>query len=386
MLSQRVRTLEPSATLVVNSLRLELQAEGRRVFNFGAGEPDFPTPDFIVEAGVRALRGGWTRYTAVAGVPELRGAIAENLQHTHGVRVGADEVIVTSGAKQALWEFLQTLLDPGDEVLLPAPYWVSYPDMIRLADGIPTIVPCTRETHYRATPELLGRYVTPRTVGLILNSPNNPTGVVYDAAQCAALVAFAEAHDLWILSDEIYDRFVFDGVFASPLSERTRARVTVVNGVSKSYSMTGWRIGWAIGPRAIIEGMGRVQGHCSSNPAAVSQAAALAAVTARDDPFVPAALASYRTRRARVLELLAGVPGISVAPPGGAFYVFLDLDERLAPGETSTGFCRALLEHAGVALVPGEAFGAPRGARLSYACSLEEIDEGLAALRSYLVS
>lgn len=392
MQSQRVRTIEPSATFAVNNLRLKLQAEGRTVFNFGAGEPDFDTPKFIVEAAIEALHAGWTRYTPVAGVMELRAAVADEIARTRGVTVEPEQVIITSGAKQACAELFQCKLDPGDEILLPAPYWVSYPDMIRLTDGIPVVVPTTREQGYRVTPELLEQFVTPRTSGLLINSPNNPTGAVYSASEMEALVAFAESHDLWILSDEIYDRFIYEGEFTSPASFSGAGkqgsgldRTVIIGGASKAFAMTGWRIGWAVGDRETIGGMSRLQGHIASNPAAVSQAATLAALRA-DPSFLDEPLAHYAARRRRAMQLLDEIPGVEYLAPHGAFYLFLDFSALLGRDgrpDTAGELCQDLLEKKGVALVPGEAFGDPTGARLSYSCAIEDLEGGIGALGEY---
>ena len=391
MLSQRVRTMEPSATLAVNALRLKLQAEGRRIINFSVGEPDFPTPEFVCDAAARAVRDGWTRYTPTAGVPELRQLVAQKTGEFRGVEVAPEEVVITVGAKQACANIILALVDRGDEVLMPAPYWVSYPEMIRLAEGIPVAVASRREDGYRVSPEQLEEHLTPRTVGWILNSPSNPTGSVYSATQIEALVEFSERHDLWILSDEIYDRFVYEGEFASPLSGPGRKRTLLANGLSKTYAMTGWRIGWAIADRETISALSRLQGHTTSNAAAVSQAAAIAALQATDDQFLNGMVAEFARRRSRALQLLGEIPGLEVHPPEGAFYIYLDFKELLAGAtppaslpRTSKELCSHLLEKAGIALVPGEAFGAPLSARLSYACSMEDLEAGITALRQVI--
>lgn len=389
MLSQRVRTLAPSATIAVNNLRLELERQGREVFNFSVGEPDFATPDFVCRAAADAVERGWTKYTSAAGVPELRQAIARHAGAMRGESIAPDEVIVTCGAKHACAAVLLARVDPGDEVLLPAPFWVSYPEMIRLADGIPVVVPTRRRDGYRVTPDLLEPHMTPRTVGIIVNSPGNPTGAVAARADVDALVRFADAHDLWILSDEIYDQFIYEGTLASPFSGAGRPRTTLVGGVSKTCAMTGWRIGWAIGQRDFVGALTRLQEHTTSNAAAVSQAAALAALAAPDASFLAGMREEFRLRRGRALELLAEVPGLGFAPPAGAFYVFIDLSEVLGRGalpRTAQEFCTRLLEEAGVALVPGEPFGDPSGARLSYACSIDHLTGGIRRLGEWIAA
>lgn len=386
MLSQRVRTIEASATLAMNAALGKLRAEGRPVINFSVGEPDFDTPAFIREAAKRAIDAGATRYTAVEGTPELRAAVAEWSGATRGEKIRPEEVIITSGAKQAIAEALTALCDPGDEVLLPAPYWVSYPDEIRLTDAIPVVVTPPAESQFRLTPEALEPHVTPRTVGIIVNSPSNPTGAVLDREEMTALVRFAEDHDLWILSDEIYERFVFEGEFSSPFTGAGRPRTIVVSGLSKSFAMTGWRIGWAIGAPALIAGISRLQGHIASNACSVSQAAALAAVRQPTHPDLEAMLAAFAERRARALEILAGIDGLSCVHPQGAFYLFVDLRAVLgsAGPEGGAAFCQELLVERGVATVSGDAFGLPGWARISTARPLAEIERGLDLIAKHL--
>lgn len=386
MLSQRVRTIEPSATLGMNAIIGRLRAEGRDILNFSVGEPDFDTPAFIREAGKRAIDEGRTRYTPVPGTPELRAAVADFVGRTRGESVQSEEVIITSGAKQALSNALLCLCDPGDEVLLPAPYWVSYPDEIRLAEATPVIVTPPAETGFRISPETLAPYVTPRTTGLILNSPSNPTGVVLSREEIAALVRFAEENELWILSDEIYERFIFEGEFSSPFSGAGRARTIVVSGLSKSFAMTGWRIGWAVGDADLVRGMSRLQGHTASNACSVSQYAALEAVGNVDHPDLAAMLETFADRRRRALEILEGIDGLGHLRPEGAFYLLVDLRAAIegGRGESSEALCEQLLADEGVAMVPGEGFGIPGWARLSYARSIEDIERGLGSLASFL--
>lgn len=388
MLSQRVRVIEPSATFAVNNLRLKLQSEGKRIVNFGAGEPDFDTPGFITEAGIQALRDGWTRYTPVAGVPDLRAAVAAKTSESRGVSIDPKQVIITSGAKQACAELMLARVDPGDEVLLPAPYWVSYPEMVRLAEGIPVVVPTNVASAYKVTAAQLEQFVTPRTVGLVLNTPSNPTGAVYSSDEIDELIAFAETHDLWIMSDEIYDRFVYEGEFASPYRAGAgEQRTILISGVSKTYAMTGWRIGWAIADEETVAGMGRLQGHTASNAAAASQAAALAGVAATDESFLDEMIEAYRMRRARAIEMLEQIPGIRFPHPAGSFYIFLDLGEILGrPGgpQNASEFCQQVLAEHGVAMVPGEGFGDPQGARISYCCSIDEVEAGIGALHQFV--
>lgn len=384
MLSQRVRTIEPSATLGLNAIIQKLRAEGRDIVNFSVGEPDFDTPEFIRAAGIAAIEGGQTRYTPVPGTPDLRRAVAEFVGAERGVEVAPEEVVICSGAKQALTEAFLALCDPGDEVLLPAPYWVSYPDEIRLAEATPVVVTPPEESRFRITPEHLEPHVTPRTAGLIINSPSNPTGILYDAEEIAALVDFAEAHDLWIISDEIYERFVFSGSLASPFSGKGRERTILISGLSKSFACTGWRLGWAVGDPSIIGGMSRLQGHTASNACTISQYAALAAVREPRHPDLDAMIEAFAERREVALKRLGEIEGLDTVNPEGAFYLYVDFRRFLASGEATTSFCETLLDEKGVATVPGEAFGTPGWVRLSYARSIEEIERGISLIADHL--
>lgn len=389
MISQRVRTIEPSVTLQINSLRLALQSEGKRVYNFGVGEPDSDTPEFVRRAAQRAVDEGWTRYTPVPGSPQLRQAVARGVCETRHVDVDSSQVLITGGAKQALAEFFLARVDPGDEVILPAPYWVSYPEMIRLAEGTVVVAPTEPSSGYRPRAAQLETLVTPRTVGLVLNSPGNPTGAVYTEEVILELVEFARRHDLWIVSDEIYENFTFDAPFVSVFALAPE-RTTLIDGVSKSFAMTGWRIGWAVSTdKDLVAGMGRLQAHTASNAAAVSQAAAIAALDSEEgSAFLDETRREYRARRDFVVKRLGAIPNLGFFRPEGAFYAFMDLQPFLGRAglpSTSAELCHQLLDRRGVALVPGEAFGAPGGARLSFACSMQELEEGIDALEKGLV-
>lgn len=386
MLSQRVREIKPAATLEMNSRRLELAAGGQRIINFSVGEPDFPTPDFICEAAKRAIDDGWTRYTPVAGVPELRQAIADVTAKSRGVDVSPDQVIVTAGAKQAVSSVLLAQVDRGDEVLVPTPYWVSYPEMIRACEGTPIYVHGDPERAFKVTPSHLEPKVSPRTVGLILNTPNNPTGAVYSAEELAALIEFARANDLWILSDEIYEAFTYGVPFASAYGLDSVDQVILVHGLSKTFAMTGWRIGWAVADPRLIGVLTRFQSHTSSNAVAVSQAAALAALTGPGAEFVDAMHGEFEIRQKAAMEKIAAIPGATAEAPAGSFYLWIGIEELLGQSggpATAQEFCLAALTEAGVATVPGEAFGMPGRIRLSFACSVEQLEEGLDGLAGY---
>jgi aspartate aminotransferase len=386
--NERVRALKPSETLALSARARELRARGEKVVSFAAGEPDFDTPLPIQEGAIAAIRGGHHRYTEVAGTAALRGAIVEKLRRDIGVTYGPKEIVVGNGAKHAIWNALFTLLEPGDEVLCPAPYWVSFPEMVRLAGGSPVAVVPARG--YKVTAEDLERAVTPRTRLLILNSPNNPSGMVYTREEVAGLVEIAKRHDLMILSDEIYERLVYGSAkHTSPasLGDDARSRTVVINGVSKTWAMTGWRIGYAAAPAEIAEGMERLQGQMTSNPSSVSQQAALTALTG--DPEAAETMRKrFAIRRDFVVERLSRVPGVKLVAPEGAFYAFPDMSEALARSKRgvtgSAALCDYLIDEAKVVCVPGAAFGMEGHIRLSYAIADGEIAEGLDRLDAAL--
>jgi aspartate aminotransferase len=347
-------------------------------------------PAHIVEATKRALDEGMTHYTPVAGIPELRRAIARETAAARGVPCAPEQTIVSVGAKHTLYGFFAAVLNPGDEVIIPAPYWVSYPDQVRLVDGEPVIVETTAEDGFVLTPGALERAITPRTRVLVLNTPSNPTGAVYPAEAVRALTAAAVEAGLYVLTDEIYRDLIYDGAtHTSPLSvvdEGGRDKIFVVDGVSKTYAMTGLRIGWGIGDPEIVKGMSKIQGQSTSNPTSVAQAAALAAITGPRD-FLGEWLAEYVKRRDTIVARLGGLDGVDCVKPGGAFYVlpsFKRVIARIGGGMDDVGLATLLLEEARVAGVPGAPFGAPGHIRLSYATSLEAIEEALDRLEEAL--
>jgi len=381
-IGKKAASLSDSLTLAIDARYKALVQAGEDAVSFGTGEPDFPTPAPICEAGIRSIRDGFTKYTPSSGIPELRKAVAAAIERDSGVRYAPGEVVVTSGAKQAVYEALAVLLDEGDEVLVPAPYWLSYPEMVRALGGVPVPVPCREEEGWRLRADAVDRAAGPRARVLVLNSPNNPTGAVLERSDLAEVAEVCRRRDLAVVSDEIYDRMVYDGArntcFAS-LSEDARSRTVTVSGVSKTYAMTGWRIGWAAGPSAVMGPLGNLQSHLSSNAAAASQKAALAALTG-DQAEVGSMVGKFDARRRLVTTLLNGIPGIRLAAPRGAFYVFVRVDGfygKRKGVEGSVAFCEALLEERRVACVPGSAFGDDRYVRLSYATSEERIRKGI---------
>jgi aspartate aminotransferase len=385
ILSSSLARIKPSPTIAVTNLARELQAQGRDVIGLGAGEPDFDTPEHVKEAAIAAIRGGQTKYTAVDGTPALKQAIAAKFERENGIGYRTDEITVGTGGKQVLYNALMATLEPGDEVVIPAPYWVSYPDMVLLAGGTPVFVPCPEQTGFKLRPEDLDEAIGPRTKWVILNSPNNPTGAAYSEVELRQLAEVLLRHPhVWLMTDDMYEHLVYDGFrFTTPvqLAPTLKDRTLTVNGVSKAYAMTGWRIGYAGGPKELIRGMGIIQSQSTSNPSSISQAAAVAALNG-DLSFLPERNAVYRERRDLVVELLNQAPGIRCHRPEGAFYVYPScagaIGRRTPKGAvlaTSADFAAELLEDEGVAVVHGTAFGLDPYFRISYATSTAQLEE-----------
>jgi aspartate/methionine/tyrosine aminotransferase len=392
-ISRRIGAIAESATLAVDARAKALAAAGEHVVGFGAGEPDFPTPAHIVEAAVSAARDPRNhRYTPTAGLPELRAALAEKTKRDSGYTVTPEQVLVTNGGKQAVFNTFATLLDPGDEVLVPAPYWVTYPEAIALAGGVPVSVATDESTGFRATVEQLDAAVTPRTKVLLFVSPSNPTGAVYPPEQVAAIGRWADERGLWVVTDEIYEHLVYDGLRFASIPVETPAiaeRCVVLNGVAKTYAMTGWRVGWMIGPVDVIKAATNLQSHSTSNVANVPQRAALAAVSG--DLAAVAMMREVFDRRRRTIHAMLGeIAGVTCVLPEGAFYVFpsfravLGREVRGRTATSSLELAELLLEEARVAIVPGEAFGAPGHARLSYALGDDDLAEGVTRIAKLL--
>jgi aspartate aminotransferase len=389
-ISTRIGSISESATLKVDARAKKLKAEGRPVVSFAAGEPDFPTPEHIVEAAVAAARDPKNhKYTPAAGLPELREAIAAKTLRDSSLEVDPSQVIVTNGGKQAVYESFATLLDPGDEVLLPTPFWTTYPEVIKLAGGVPVEVFAGSDQGYLVTVEQLEAARTARTKVLLFVSPSNPTGAVYSPEQTAAIGAWAEEHGLWVISDEIYQNLTYDGQRAASIVEAVPAladRTILVNGVAKTYAMTGWRVGWMIGPEDAIAGAGNLQSHLSSNVSNVSQRAAIAALTGPQDA-VAAMREAFDRRRRLIQSGLDAIDGIVCPLPAGAFYVYADvrglLGREWAGSKITTSLQLAdlILEKAEVAAVPGEAFGPSGYLRFSYALGDDDIAEGVGRLQ-----
>jgi aspartate aminotransferase len=392
-ISDRVGSIEPSATLAVTNRAAELRAAGEKVVGFGAGEPDFPTPEHIVEAAVEACRNPKAhRYTPAGGLPELKAAIATKTERDSGLRVEASQVVVTNGGKHAVYNAFAALLDPGDEVLVPSPYWTTYPEPIRLAGAEPVVVPTTIETGFRASVEDLERHATERTKAVLFVSPSNPTGAVYPRDEIEAIGRWAVERGLWVVTDEIYEHLVYGDAEHHSLPvlvPEAMERCLVLNGVAKTYAMTGWRVGWAIGPADVIKAMANLQSHQTSNVANVSQFAALAAVSGPLDAVAEMRTAFDRRRR-NMHAMLSAMPGVECLEPEGAFYSFPSFEALLGRDlageriETTLDLARVVLDKAKVAFVPGEAFGAPGYARFSFALGDDDLGEGLSRLAALL--
>jgi aspartate aminotransferase len=384
--SDRIAAIAESATLAVDAKAKALKAAGRPVIGFGAGEPDFPTPDYIVEAAIAAARDPKNHhYTPVGGLPDLKAAIAAKTRRDTGYEVEAAQVLVTNGGKQAVYNAFATLLDPGDEVLLIAPYWTTYPEAIKLAAGVPVVVVTDETSGYLASVEQLEAARTDRTKVLLFVSPSNPTGAVYPPADVEAIGSWAREHDLWVVTDEIYEHLVYGDAEMSSIAHSAGEKVVVVNGVAKTYAMTGWRVGWLIGPADLVKAATNLQSHATSNVSNVAQVAALAAVSG-DLSAVAEMRTVYDRRRRTIVSMLSDIPGVVCPEPLGAFYAYpsvkglLGVPLRGRVAHDSTELAEIILDEVEVAVVPGEAFGTPGYLRMSYALGDEDLAEGVSRI------
>jgi len=391
--SKRAQAVPPSATLAVSARALELKAQGIDVIGFGAGAPDFDTPDYIKAAAVDALKAGKTKYTAAAGIIELRTAIAAKLQKENGLKYTPEQIIVNIGGKHSVYEAMQAVLDPGDEVILPTPYWVTYPEAIKLADAVPKVVQTEKKNGYKITPSQLKEALTGKTAMLLINSPNNPGGFTYTPEELKAIAQVLEGTNVYVMSDEIYEKLIYgDTKFVSfaSLSEDAYNRTLTLNGFSKAFSMTGWRLGYTAGPLDAIKAMGRLQSHMTSNPVTFGQYAAIAALGPPADEAIEKMRVEFERRGKYMTQRLNSIRGIECLESTGAFYCFPDVSSHYGriinnvEINNSMDFAKALLEQANVALVPGLPFGCDNNVRLSFACSLEQITEGLDRLEKWL--
>ncbi|SEN44032.1 aspartate aminotransferase [Amphibacillus marinus] len=387
-LANRVKTLTPSSTLAITAQAKALQQAGHDVIGLGAGEPDFDTPDYILKAAEVAMYSGLTRYTPAGGIIELRKAITEKMARDHKLMYDFDQVIVTTGAKHALFTLFQVLLNEGDEVIIPGPYWVSYPEQVKLAGGSPVFVACEDKAHFKLTPDQLEKTITPQTKAVIINSPSNPTGMMYTKEELKEIGEMCLKHNLIIISDEIYEKLIYSEqlhISIAEISEQIKAQTIIINGVSKSHAMTGWRIGYAVGPRSIIKAMTDLASHSTSNPTTVSQYAALAAYQA-DDVEIEKMKNNFKTRLDVIHEQLNALPGVTCEKPKGAFYLFPNVSKLVKQSgyENVEEWVSALLEEQKVALVPGSGFGAPDHVRLSYAIELEKLEEAIRRIAAFI--
>jgi aspartate aminotransferase len=375
-ISERAAQLTPSLTLSIDSKAKAMKAEGLDVCGFGAGEPDSDTPEHIKRAAIEALEAGFTKYTPNAGIPELRQAIADKLAADNGLNYRAGQIVVSNGAKHACYNAILATCQPGDEVIIPAPYWVSYPDMVRLVGAEPVIVPTSERNAWKMRPEDFENAMTPRTKMLIMNSPGNPTGSVYTREELEAIVNVAAEEDIYILSDEIYEKLVYDGakhVSVGSLSKEAYDLTITVNGFSKSYAMTGWRLGYLAAPDAVSRAVDSIQSHTSSNPCSFSQYGALAALKGDQQPLADMR-EEFEMRRNYMFDRISKISNVTAIKPQGAFYILVNISQL---GLSSQNFADRLLSKANVAVVPGAAFGDDRTIRFSYATSLDVIKKGL---------
>lgn len=387
-LAKRVETITPSSTLAITAKAGELAAQGYDVIGLGAGQPDFNTPEFIIDAAMEAVKNGHTKYTPTAGLPELKKAIVDKLKRDQQLDFDPSQVIVGNGAKHVLYLLFQALLNPGDEVIIPAPYWVSYPEQVKLAGGRPVTIETGEDSQFKITAKDLDKAVSPKTKALILNSPSNPTGMIYSKEELEPIADYCLNHNILIISDEIYEKLVYNGhhfYSIAQISDSVKENTVIVNGVSKSHAMTGWRIGYAVGNKALIRAMTNVASHSTSNPASVSQYAAIAAYTGPQET-VETMRRAFEKRLNKVYDRLVGLPGVSCVKPQGAFYLFPNFKKAAeASGFSSVSdWAGALLEEEKVAVVPGAGFGAPDHIRLSYATSLEKFESALDRIEHFL--
>ena len=391
-LSERMAQIQPSPTLAINTKAKALRAAGVDVISFGVGEPDFDTPEHICLAAANAINEGFTRYTAVGGIDELKDAIIGEFKNSYGLSYGREEVVVSCGGKHSLYNLAQVLFDPGDEILIPAPYWVSYPDIVRLADAVPVVVPTYEEDQFKLRPEILEDAITDKSKGLILNSPSNPTGSTYSREELERLAPVVLKHGLTVISDDIYYRILFQRqawVNLAMLGEDLRKHTIIVNGVSKTYAMTGWRIGYLAGPAEVVAAVTKIQSQSTSNPTSIAQKAAVAALTGPQD-CVTEMVAAFEKRRDHMTSRLEKLPGVSVVKPTGTFYIFANFSSyygRAYDGHSIQGsldLSAYLMDKVHLAVVPGLAFGEDSCLRFSFAVSMEQIDKGVDRLSEAL--
>jgi len=392
ILSKKALSISPSSTLAIDAKAKRMKAEGIDIIGFGAGEPDFDTPDHIKQAAIKAINDGFTKYTPASGTLDLKKAICEKFKKENGLDYTPANIVISNGAKHSLVNAFQAICNPGDEVIVPAPYWVSYPEMIKLADGVPVILNTTEEDNFKFTIDKLEAAITDKTKAIVINSPSNPTGMVYSEEELRAIAEIAVKKNIFIISDEIYEKLIYDGykhISIASFDEKIKDLTIIINGMSKTYSMTGWRIGYSASNAEIAKIMGNVQSHATSNPNSIAQKAAEAALTGPQDA-VEMMKAEFVKRRDYMVDRINKIEGLSCIKPNGAFYVMMNISKligKVIDGVVIKGsddFADLLLEKANVALVPGSGFGTDIHVRLSYATSMENIKEGLNRIEKFL--
>ena len=393
MISEMAKRITPSPTLAIDSKYKEMRANGEDAVGFGCGEPDFDTPQYIKEAAIAAMLAGKTKYTPAAGTIELRKAVADKFLRENGISYKPTQIVVSNGAKHSLMNAFLAILDAGDEVLIPSPYWVSYPEMVKLADGIPVSVKTSESNDFKATAKDFEKYLTPKTKAIVLNSPSNPTGMVYTEKEIREIADFAVKNNLYVISDEVYEHLIYEGehISIASLNDEIKSRTITINGVSKTYAMTGWRIGFAAANDEIAKAMSGIQSHGASNPNSIAQAAAVAALSGGLSD-VAKMREEFRKRRDFFVDAINETEGVFCLKPHGAFYIMMNIDGILGKAyggeaiKNADDFARLLLEAEKVAVVPGTGFDAPNYVRWSYAVSMENIEKGMERLRKFLAA
>ena len=393
MISEKAKRITPSPTLAIDSKYKEMRANGEDAVGFGCGEPDFDTPQYIKEAAIAAMLAGKTKYTPAAGTIELRKAVADKFLRENGISYKPTQIVVSNGAKHSLMNAFLAILDAGDEVLIPSPYWVSYPEMVKLADGIPVSVKTSESNDFKATAKDFEKYLTPKTKAIVLNSPSNPTGMVYTEKEIREIADFAVKNNLYVISDEVYEHLIYEGehISIASLNDEIKSRTITINGVSKTYAMTGWRIGFAAANDEIAKAMSGIQSHGASNPNSIAQAAAVAALSGGLSD-VAKMREEFRKRRDFFVDAINETEGVFCLKPHGAFYIMMNIDGILGKAyggeaiKNADDFARLLLEAEKVAVVPGTGFDAPNYVRWSYAVSMENIEKGMERLRKFLAA
>lgn len=385
--AKRVEILQESATIAISTLARELKASGKDILSFSMGEPDFDTPKLIKDEAINALNSGFTKYTAVAGIPELLSAIKDKLARENNLHYETSEILVSNGAKHSLFNAFSALIDSGDEVIIPSPFWVTYPELVNYCGGKPIIVETSEANGFKITPKQLKEALSPKTKALVLNTPSNPTGMVYSKAELSALGEVLADSSAWVISDEMYEKLIFGTSFTSvaSVSEDLAQRTITINGLSKAVAMTGWRMGYlACKDKRLIKLMNNLQSQCTSNINSITQKAAIVALRGSADKDIESMRQAFEARMQFGIKAINDIKGLSVSAPQGAFYLFINISKLPQFGADSMGFCKALLQEVGVALVPGLAFGMEGFVRLSFACSLDELKEGIKRIERFV--